>query len=152
MLPIRNRISNNMIGVAGVHHVCSLLSMRGLIAMPTIRNAAGIDILVTDPATNANANLQVKTSQRTVRFWPTSMPESLLKGRNFFYVFLRYLPNEKTFQVFIEDSEEVVRDVRRNIRHQERRGRRVFPHWALPRDQNAQRQLENNWSTWRPPR
>ena len=151
MLPIRNRISKNMIGAAGVHHVCSLLSMRDLIAMPTIRNTADIDILVTDPATSASANLQVKTSQYKVTSWPTSRPDTRLQGPNFFYVFLRYITREKTFQVFIEDSEQVVRDVTRNIREQERRGLRVFPYWALPRDPNAQRQLENNWFTWRPP-
>ena len=150
MLPIRTRLPNDSVGVAGVHHVCSLLSMRGLIAMPTIRNTPGIDILVIDPAAKASAYLQVKTSQRKVVFWPTPMPERIMRGPNFFCVFVRYVPTDKTFQVFIEDSDSVARVVAGNIREQERRGRRVFPHWTLPRGQDTQRNLEARWSTWRP--
>jgi hypothetical protein len=37
-----------LIGAAGVHFVVSELSLRGLIALPTIRNTAGVDVLVTD--------------------------------------------------------------------------------------------------------
>jgi hypothetical protein len=99
------KLSNDLVGVAGVHHIVSQLTMRGLIAMPTIRNTSGIDILVTDPTSNRSANLQVKTSQKTVRFWPTSMPEKCLNGKNCFYVFVRFLPKERRFQVFLQDSQ-----------------------------------------------
>jgi hypothetical protein len=37
-----------LIGAAGVHFVVSELSLRGLIALPTIRNTAGVDVVVTD--------------------------------------------------------------------------------------------------------
>lgn len=34
-----------LIGAAGIHFVVSELNLRGLIALPTIRNTAGIDIV-----------------------------------------------------------------------------------------------------------
>ncbi len=35
-----------LIGIAGVHHVVSELSRRGLVALPTTRNIAGYDVVV----------------------------------------------------------------------------------------------------------
>ena len=55
-------VNNDLIGIAGVHYVVSELSRRGLIAMPTIRNTAGIDILVAKPNGSEQAVLQVKTA------------------------------------------------------------------------------------------
>ncbi len=40
------KLPNYLIGVAGVHFVVSELALRCLIALPTIRNTAGIDIIV----------------------------------------------------------------------------------------------------------
>jgi hypothetical protein len=36
----------SLVGAAGVHYVVSELSLRGLIALPTIRNTSGVDIVV----------------------------------------------------------------------------------------------------------
>ncbi len=74
------KLSNDLIGAAGVHFVVSQLSLRGLIALPTIRNTGGIDILVSEPDGNAQASLQVKTSLKKVIFWPTSLPNKCLNG------------------------------------------------------------------------
>ena len=57
-----------LIGAAGVHFVVSELSLRGLIALPTIRNTASMDIVVVDPDGVFHANLQVKTSRSKVGF------------------------------------------------------------------------------------
>jgi len=151
MVKKRNSLSNDLVRVAGVHYVVSQLSMRGLIAMPTIRNTSGIDILVTDPSTNASANLQVKSSQNTVTFWPTSMPDRCLRGKNCFYVFVRYLPKEKKFQAFLQDSEKVVKRVTKIVRYHKQKGRKVFPNWPLPKYLGSQRKLEEKWNNWRPP-
>jgi len=86
------KIPNDLIGVAGVHFIVSKLTLRGLIALPTIRNTAGIDILVSELDGSTQANLQVKTSLKEVNFWPTSAPERCLNSPNSYYVFLRYLP------------------------------------------------------------
>lgn len=39
------KVTKTLLGIAGVHFVVSELSLRGLVALPTIRNTAGIDIL-----------------------------------------------------------------------------------------------------------
>jgi len=145
-------IPNDLVGAAGVHHVASILAMRSLIAMPTIRNTAGVDILVTDPSTGASASLQVKTSQNEVSFWPTSMPHKCLRGKNCYYAFVRYLRKEKRFQVFLEDSEPVVEAITKIVNDQRRKERSIFPCWHLPKDKTHQNALEAKWSSWRPPR
>jgi hypothetical protein len=33
-------VSNNLVGITGVHHVVSELSRQGLVALPTVRNIA----------------------------------------------------------------------------------------------------------------
>lgn len=99
------RLPNDLIGVAGVHFVVSELTLRGLVALPTIRNTAGIDILVSEAGGGGHASLQVKSSLKPVKFWPTSRPEKCLKGRRSFYVFLRYQPKEKRFEAFLEDAD-----------------------------------------------
>jgi hypothetical protein len=81
MRPWRSqRVKNDLIGAAGVHYVAYGLSLRGLIALPTIRNTAGIDLLVSDPTTGSQAALQVKTSLQRVTFWPTSRYDRSLRG------------------------------------------------------------------------
>jgi hypothetical protein len=64
------QLDKSLIGAAGVHFVVSELSLRGLIALPTIRNTAGIDVVVVNYDRTWHANLQVKTSKRKVSFWP----------------------------------------------------------------------------------
>jgi len=145
-----NKISNDLVGIAGVHYVAYQLAMRGLIAMPTIRNTSGIDIIVTDPLTMKSANLQVKTSQKKVDFWPTSKPQKCIQGKNCFYVFIRTMPVQKIFQVFLEESEKVVSQVTKNVDDQIKRGRQPFPCWYLPKEKQKQDLLESKWKQWRP--
>ncbi len=142
------RLDKTFVGSAGVFHVASELSMRGLIALPTIKNTRGIDILVTDPETGAHAILQVKTSQDCVSFWPTSKPENCPAGRDTFFVFVRRLVGCHRFEAFVVRASRVVDDVRRVVSGQKARGRSVFPCWYLPKDEaNA---LRSAWSDWRP--
>ena len=145
------KLPNDLIGVAGVHFVVSELTLRGLIALPTIRNTAGIDILVSEPDGSGQASIQVKTSLKKVDFWPTSRPEKCLTGPRSFYVFLRYLPEEKRFEAFLESGEEVVRQVRENLEDYKKRGRKEFTYWDLPYTESEIEELRRRWETWRPP-
>jgi hypothetical protein len=64
--------------------------MREMIALPTIRNTAGYDIIVTSPDGLKHANVQVKTSATFVKFWPVCQKISSVKtSDNDFYVLLR---------------------------------------------------------------
>ena len=50
-----------LLGCAGVHYVCAELSRQGIIALPTIRNTAGIDILASSADGSHHVAVQVKT-------------------------------------------------------------------------------------------
>ena len=147
----KRKVPLQLIGAAGVHFVVSELSLRGLIALPTARNTAGIDVLVSEPDGSALASLQVKTSLSKTKFWPTSRPEKCVRGPRVFYVFLRYLKAENRFEAFLESSEEVVKQVQRNQEDYERRGLKEFPYWELPRTPEGVEELRRRWETWRPP-
>lgn len=145
------KLPNALIGVAGVHFVVSELSLRGLIALPTIRNTAGIDILVSEPDGSGQANLQVKTSLKEVDFWPTSLPEKCLRGPRSFYVFLRYLREGKKFEAFLESAGEVSKQVKKNLEDYKKRKLKEFAYWALPSTSREIEQLRKKWGMWRPP-
>ncbi len=146
-----SKVPNDLIGIAGVHYVVSELSRRGLIALPTIRNTAGIDIIVSKPDATAQAFLQVKTSLKKVKFWPVSRPEKCLKGPRSFYVFLRFLQEEDRFEVFIESDNEVIKQVRENLENYKKRGRKEFAYWILPSSDSDIRKLHERWESWQPP-
>lgn len=145
------KISNALIGISGVHFIVSELTLRGLIALPTIRNTAGIDVLVSEPDGSGLANLQVKSSLKKVNFWPTSKPEKCLRGPTSFYIFLRFDKKEKRFEVFLEGGDEVYEQVVRNLKDCQKRGLVEFPCWILPNEEKEIQKLRKNWESWRPP-
>ena len=94
-----------LMGAAGVHFVVSQLSVRGLLALPTIRNTAGIDIVVVNKRGTWQANLQVKTSRSKVGFWPVGKHYDAWRGRNNYYVFVRFLKAEHRFEALARVGE-----------------------------------------------
>ena len=106
------RIRNTLIGIAGVHFVVSELSLRNLIALPTIRNTAGVDVLVASEDGSWHASIQVKTWQRKVTFWPVGRGYERWTGENKFYVFLRFLPKESHCEAFLESANRICEDVK----------------------------------------
>ena len=136
----------------------SELSRRGLIAMPTIRNTAGIDVLVAEPDGSGQAVLQVKTASRKKiqqegrQWWPMSKPDKCLKGSNAFYVFVRWREDHKNYETFLESADTVIIQVQDNLVADRKLGRKDFPCWGLPKEPTEQSRLANNWQTWRPPK
>ena len=143
--------TKTLIGAAGVHFVVSELSLRGLVALPTIRNTAGIDILVSEPDGSGQANLQVKTASTKRDYWPTPGPERCLKGPRSFYVFVRYLPDEKRFEAFLESGNNVAKQVQENLQDYQKRGLKDFTYWELPSAAKEIEKLRKKWKDWRPP-
>lgn len=94
-------VERQLIGAAGVYHVASELSRRGMIALPTIRNTKGYDVIVADPDGKRYANIDVKTSQRCVTYWPMPSSKSVHSGDNDYYVLLRWNKKEKKFEGFM---------------------------------------------------
>ena len=117
----------SLIGAAGVHFVVSELSLRGLIALPTIRNTAGVDVVVTNKVGTWQANLQVKSSRSRVGFWPIGKKYKDWVGNNNFYVFVRYNPSTRTLEGFLASSEEVALSVVQSRKEEKQRG---LKEWA----------------------
>lgn len=151
-----SRVPNELIGIAGVHYVVSELSRRSLIAMPTIRNTAGIDVIVTKPDGSAQAVLQVKTAgelkkqEEGRQWWPMSKPSKCLKGPNAYYVFVRWREDLKNFEAFLERADAVTKQVEDTLTEDRKLGRKDFPFWGLPKDTAEQNRLANSWQTWHP--
>ena len=76
-------------GAAGVFHVAAELSMAGWVALPSIRNVQGADILVADPDGKRFVLIQVKTSKSKVTFWPVGKGALDWTGPNCYYAFVR---------------------------------------------------------------
>jgi hypothetical protein len=88
----------SLTGVAGVHFVVGELSRRGWIALPTIRNTKGIDVLADSEGNSAR--IQVK-SRTNGRIWMLTKNAEKLVGKNLVYVFvnLRYLDSPEYFVI-----------------------------------------------------
>ena len=90
-MPTRSRakgkISPGLAGTAGEYLVAGELSRRGYIASITLRNARGIDILVSDENARRSVGIQVKTSQGDKPVWILSQKvESMDAAENLFFV------------------------------------------------------------------
>ena len=136
----------SLIGAAGVHHVVSELSLRGLIALPTIRNTAGVDIIVANKEGTWHANLQVKTSRSRVNFWPVSTKFAEWVSPNNFYVFLRFESKENRFKVFMESSENVAHLVAKGREDERRKGVTEWAPCFYPKGQYDI--LQNKWKNF----
>jgi hypothetical protein len=123
----------SLIGAAGVHFVVSELSLRGLIALPTIRNTAGVDVVVTNKSGTWQANLQVKISRSRVSFWPVGMKYNDWVGTNNYYVFVRYDPNKKAIEAFLASSEEVARLVEQGREMEKQKGLKEWAQCSYPK-------------------
>jgi hypothetical protein len=75
----------DLTGIAGTHFVTAELSRREWIALPTVRNTKGIDILAYK--NDKSIQIQVKTRANSKSFTLTKSAEKLISD-NVFYVFV----------------------------------------------------------------
>ena len=147
----RLNVDNALIGAAGVHFVVSELSLRGLIALPTIRNTAGVDVVVVSADGSWHANLQVKTSRKRVKFWPVGKRYEQVCGKNNFYVFVRHIKREARFEAFLESADRVAEDIRASIESSRNRGSAEWtPCWSLPKDEEGRERVRQQWLEFGP--
>ena len=112
----------SLVGAAGVHYVVSELCLRGLIALPTVRNTAGVDVVVVDQEGSWHAELQVKTSRSKVTFWPVSTRYEDWRGPARYYVFVRFDAKAGRFEVFLEHADKVAENARAGRENEKMRG------------------------------
>jgi hypothetical protein len=140
------KIDKSLIGAAGVYYVASELSRRGLIALPTIRNTAGIDLIAANKKGTWHANIQVKTSSMKVAFWPVGQGYQQWQKENDFYTFVRYLKNESRFEVFLESADRVSQQLSQYVRREKELGHKDWaPCWYLPKDNAGILRLHRQW-------
>lgn len=82
------RLKPDLVGNAGVMFVAAELSRRGLIALPTIRNTEGVDLIVSEPNGGPGVAIQVKTSQSPRKKWLLTKSSEKLKAPGLYYVFV----------------------------------------------------------------
>ena len=140
-------LSNDLIGVAGVHCVVSELSMRGIIALPTVRNTAGIDIICANKNGSKTALIQVKCSGKKVNFWPMPTEDKILSGKNCHYVFMRYLNEKGNFEIFLVEGRDVKKQVAKNMEYYRKKGRKEFPYFEICKED--ERYYRRHWMQFR---
>lgn len=145
--------ANALVGIAGVHHVVSELSRRGLIALPTTRNVAGYDVIVLTPDGTKHANIQVKTS---LKFSIFMMPPSrkINQGPRDYYVLLRWLDKENRWDGFMLSGRAAYFAVRRGERTTRwkiyhKTSTVVVPKIAFgKKNEKLANQFRRKWDTW----
>lgn len=84
-----SKLSTGLAGTAGEYLVAGELSRRGYIASLTLRNAQGVDILVSDEHAAHSVGVQVKTSQGDKPVWILSQKiETMETAENLVFVFV----------------------------------------------------------------
>lgn len=66
------KLSLDLTGNAGMYYVCYQLSLQGWNAMPTTKNATGVDVVLYKKETNRSVSVQVKT--KLAKAGPTDVP------------------------------------------------------------------------------
>jgi hypothetical protein len=111
-----------------------------------MRNAPGIDLVVVNPAGSWHANVQVKTSQHKVNFWPIGTKYHEFSGPHNYYAFVRHLTRGSRFEVFLETADRVIEDADRATAEARRKGNKKWaPWWPLPRDAEGVRRVQEQW-------
>jgi hypothetical protein len=99
----------SLIGAAGVHYAAYKLTLRGMLALPTVRNTPGTDLIVTSLYGRNHANIQVKTSQHArAKFWIICNAKKFANlpfGEHDFYVFLRPRRTDDPIQAPMDEFE-----------------------------------------------
>lgn len=137
------RNDNSLVGAAGVHYAAYHLARNGLVALPTVRNTPGIDLIVMTPDGQKHANIQVKTSHLSrTRYWPICSAEKFEKlpfGKNDYYLLLRWRRDDDPSSAraeaavsevdgFLLTAREAEKELEASRKDRERKGK----HWNYP--------------------
>lgn len=145
----KSNANNSLTGIAGVHFVVSELSRQEVIALPTVRNTAGIDVVVVSRDGMRHANLQVKTSRNKVKNWPIGNYYRKFRGKHNYFAFVRYLADEEYFEVFLESAQKVAQQAEERERLRAKKGRGgIGPAWGLPNDEKRVARLRKKWQSF----
>ena len=92
-----------------------------MVALPTTRNTAVYDIVVTTTDGSRHANIQVKTSQKRASFFRMPPSAKVRAGPRDFYVLVRWLPRENRYEGFLLSGRTARAEVQKGERFQRKR-------------------------------
>jgi hypothetical protein len=140
-----------LIGAAGVFHVSAELTMRRIIALPTIRNTAGYDIIATTQDGTRHANIQVKTSEHRPDSWPICEKlESVKDGPDDYYVLLCRNRSNDTFECYMLTGSEMKKGLMKEEEGYKAKGReRKFIRCSdFDKEGKDAARFEKQWKEW----
>ena len=149
-----NNLPYALIGIAGVHYVVSELSRCGMVALPTVRNTAGYDIVVSNSEGTKFATIQVKTSLKRVTFFPMPSSDKVNDSKTSFYALVRWLKDEERFECFFLSGAEAKAQVQAGERFQRKRikqgtRKKMFPSIHVgPKVGDQPKAWKERWTTW----
>lgn len=107
-----NKLSKEIIGIAGEYFVAGELSRRGFMASITLRNNESIDIHASNLEEHKIFAIQVKTNQHSRRIWPVGEKAENKHSKNLFYIFVAFKEMNERPDYFIVPSKEVAKLVK----------------------------------------
>lgn len=104
-----SRPDTQLIGMRGEYAVAAEIVRRGYMAAMATKNAAGVDLFVTDAGCQNTCTIQVKTTTNQ-RFWNVG---KVLRSDTHIYIFVWFEDSEKREDHFYIVPSRVVEDIRR---------------------------------------
>ena len=147
-------VNKSLVGIAGVHHVVSELSRRGMIALPTVKNTAAYDIVAINEAGTRHANIQVKASYRRVTDFLMPPPDKIRAGKNDYFVLARWVERDSRYECFLLTGAQARAEVQACIAIQQqsidaKRREGLRPSARVgPKNANAAARWQEAWNKW----
>jgi len=108
-------LKKQLVGACGVFNVSAELSRRGWIAMPTIRNTSGIDIIASKD--NKTIHIQVKTNSYGKTKYLLSKANENLASEKLYYVFVTLKEENTRPDFYVVPSKLVADYIKRTHEH-----------------------------------
>jgi hypothetical protein len=127
------KLNNHVVGNAGLYYACYQLSLRGWNAMPTARNARGVDIIAYNTSGTHFIGLQVKSL--SIRN-PVPLGKSLDKLMGNYWVIVNRISTQPTAYIMLPH------EVKALAHRGERNGK--VSYWLQPRSYDCD-DFRNKW-------
>lgn len=131
------------------------LSRRGMVALPTVRNTAGYDIIVSNAEGTKYANIQVKSSLKRVSFFPMPPSNKINDHKTAFYALVRWLEKDQRYECFFLSGMEAKEEVRASERFQKKKikqgtRKKTFPSvYVGPKIGEKAELWKERWLRWK---
>ena len=95
-------------------------------------------MVVMSPDGSRSVALEVKTSQRNVKFWPIGARKSRQVHKKLFFVFIR-TNRDQRFETFVVPSPRIAKEAKDDSK--------FTVTWYLPKEERDRSNLKDNWES-----